>query len=61
MATLTLTGDHRVLDGATAAQWLNTLQKVLEHRPAGRLGPYEHPSPLKGPGPIALVLLAGYR
>jgi pyruvate dehydrogenase E2 component (dihydrolipoamide acetyltransferase) len=31
MATLTLTGDHRVLDGATAAQWLNTLLKVLEH------------------------------
>ncbi len=31
LATLTLTADHRVLDGAAAAQWLNTLQNVLEH------------------------------
>lgn len=31
LATLTLSADHRVLDGATAAQMLNTLQKVLEH------------------------------
>lgn len=31
LATLTLTVDHRVLDGAAAAQWLHTLQNVLEH------------------------------
>lgn len=31
LATLTLTADHRVLDGAAAAQWLHTLQNVLEH------------------------------
>ena len=31
MMTLTLTADHRVLDGAAAAQWLNTLQSALEH------------------------------
>ena len=31
MASLTLTADHRVLDGATAARFLATFQSVLEH------------------------------
>jgi pyruvate dehydrogenase E2 component (dihydrolipoamide acetyltransferase) len=31
MTTLTLTADHRVLDGASAARFLATLQRVLEH------------------------------
>jgi pyruvate dehydrogenase E2 component (dihydrolipoamide acetyltransferase) len=31
MAALTLTADHRVLDGASAARFLATLKKVLEH------------------------------
>jgi pyruvate dehydrogenase E2 component (dihydrolipoamide acetyltransferase) len=31
MAALTLTSDHRVLDGASAAKFLATLKKVLEH------------------------------
>jgi pyruvate dehydrogenase E2 component (dihydrolipoamide acetyltransferase) len=31
LATLTMTADHRVLDGAAATQWLKTLQNVLEH------------------------------
>ena len=31
MASLTLTADHRVLDGASAAQFLATIQSVLEH------------------------------
>jgi pyruvate dehydrogenase E2 component (dihydrolipoamide acetyltransferase) len=31
MASLTLTSDHRVLDGASAAKFLATLKKVLEH------------------------------
>ena len=31
LATLTLTADHRVLDGAAAAQFLNTVQAALEH------------------------------
>jgi pyruvate dehydrogenase E2 component (dihydrolipoamide acetyltransferase) len=31
MAALTLTSDHRVLDGASAARFLSTLKKVLEH------------------------------
>jgi pyruvate dehydrogenase E2 component (dihydrolipoamide acetyltransferase) len=29
--TLTLTADHRVLDGASAARFLQTIQRVLEH------------------------------
>ena len=31
MASLALTADHRVLDGATAARFLATLQRALEH------------------------------
>jgi pyruvate dehydrogenase E2 component (dihydrolipoamide acetyltransferase) len=31
LAALTLTADHRVLDGAAAAQFLNTVQAALEH------------------------------
>jgi pyruvate dehydrogenase E2 component (dihydrolipoamide acetyltransferase) len=31
LATLTLTADHRVLDGATAAQFLSAIQAALEH------------------------------
>jgi pyruvate dehydrogenase E2 component (dihydrolipoamide acetyltransferase) len=31
MASLTLTADHRVLDGASAARFLATVQSVLEH------------------------------
>jgi pyruvate dehydrogenase E2 component (dihydrolipoamide acetyltransferase) len=31
MSTMTLTADHRVLDGATAARFLRTVQRVLEH------------------------------
>ena len=31
LAALTLTADHRVLDGAGAAQFLNTVQAALEH------------------------------
>ncbi|MCX6029043.1 MAG: 2-oxo acid dehydrogenase subunit E2 [Chloroflexi bacterium] len=31
MTTLTLTADHRVLDGVTAAQFLATIQRILEH------------------------------
>ncbi len=31
VTTLTLTADHRVLDGVTAARFLATLQRVLEH------------------------------
>ena len=31
VTTLTLTADHRVLDGVAAAQFLATLQRVLEH------------------------------
>jgi pyruvate dehydrogenase E2 component (dihydrolipoamide acetyltransferase) len=31
MASLTLTADHRVLDGASAARFLATIQSVLEH------------------------------
>jgi pyruvate dehydrogenase E2 component (dihydrolipoamide acetyltransferase) len=31
VAALTLTSDHRVLDGASAAKFLATLKKVLEH------------------------------
>jgi pyruvate dehydrogenase E2 component (dihydrolipoamide acetyltransferase) len=31
IAALTLTSDHRVLDGASAAKFLATLKKVLEH------------------------------
>jgi pyruvate dehydrogenase E2 component (dihydrolipoamide acetyltransferase) len=31
MAALTLTSDHRALDGASAARFLATLKKVLEH------------------------------
>jgi pyruvate dehydrogenase E2 component (dihydrolipoamide acetyltransferase) len=31
ISTLTLTADHRVLDGAAAAQFLGTIQRVLEH------------------------------
>ena len=31
LAVLTLTADHRVLDGAGAAQFLNTVQAALEH------------------------------
>lgn len=31
LSTLTLTADHRVLDGAGAAQFLALIQKVLEH------------------------------
>ena len=31
MASLTLTADHRVLDGASAARFLATIQAVLEH------------------------------
>jgi pyruvate dehydrogenase E2 component (dihydrolipoamide acetyltransferase) len=31
ISTLTLTADHRVLDGASAAQFLGTIQRVLEH------------------------------
>jgi pyruvate dehydrogenase E2 component (dihydrolipoamide acetyltransferase) len=30
-ATLTLTADHRVLDGASAARFLGTIQAALEH------------------------------
>jgi pyruvate dehydrogenase E2 component (dihydrolipoamide acetyltransferase) len=29
--TVTLSGDHRVWDGALAAQWLSALKKRLEH------------------------------
>jgi pyruvate dehydrogenase E2 component (dihydrolipoamide acetyltransferase) len=31
IATLTLTADHRVLDGAAAARFLATIQRALEH------------------------------
>jgi len=31
VTTLTLTADHRVLDGASAAQFLATIQRALEH------------------------------
>jgi pyruvate dehydrogenase E2 component (dihydrolipoamide acetyltransferase) len=31
LATLTLTADHRVLDGAAAAALLKTIQALLEH------------------------------
>ncbi len=31
VTTLTLTADHRVLDGVTAAKFLATIQRVLEH------------------------------
>jgi len=31
LATLTATGDHRVVDGATLAQFLRTVQKAVEH------------------------------
>jgi len=31
ITTLTLTADHRVLDGVMAAQFLATIQRVLEH------------------------------
>ena len=31
MASLTLTADHRVLDGAAAAQFLALIQRALEH------------------------------
>ena len=31
VSTLTLTADHRVLDGASAARFLATIQKALEH------------------------------
>lgn len=31
LASLTLTADHRVLDGASAARFLSTIQSVLEH------------------------------
>ncbi len=31
MTTLTLTADHRVLDGASAARFLATIQRTLEH------------------------------
>ncbi len=31
LAALTLTADHRVLDGAAAAEFLNTVQAALEH------------------------------
>jgi pyruvate dehydrogenase E2 component (dihydrolipoamide acetyltransferase) len=31
VATLTLTADHRVLDGAAAARFLATIQRALEH------------------------------
>ncbi len=31
VATLTLTADHRVLDGASAARFLATIQRALEH------------------------------
>ena len=31
IATLTLTADHRVLDGASAARFLATIQRALEH------------------------------
>jgi pyruvate dehydrogenase E2 component (dihydrolipoamide acetyltransferase) len=31
LATLTLTADHRVLDGASAARFLATIQRALEH------------------------------
>jgi pyruvate dehydrogenase E2 component (dihydrolipoamide acetyltransferase) len=31
LTTLTLTADHRVLDGASAARFLATIQRVLEH------------------------------
>ncbi len=31
LTTLTLTADHRVLDGVTAAKFLATIQQILEH------------------------------
>ena len=31
VSTLTLTADHRVLDGASAARFLATIQRALEH------------------------------
>lgn len=31
MATLTATGDHRVVDGATVAQFLRAVQRAIEH------------------------------
>ena len=31
MAALTLTSDHRALDGASAARFLATLKRILEH------------------------------
>jgi hypothetical protein len=31
VVTVTLAGDHRVWDGALAAQWLGALKKRLEH------------------------------
>jgi pyruvate dehydrogenase E2 component (dihydrolipoamide acetyltransferase) len=37
VATLTLTADHRVIDGAQAAQFMETLRAVLE-RPGLLLG-----------------------
>jgi pyruvate dehydrogenase E2 component (dihydrolipoamide acetyltransferase) len=31
LSTFTLTSDHRVLDGASAARFLTTIQRALEH------------------------------